>query len=509
VGPRCVDGTLLREMRLSRQECTPEERNVELVAPGCEAELLTAPGAFGTSQVFSPWMNLKSNLTKEHKNHLAASPEESEYFYDEYVDYPYNETLNNLSTDSSKQDSQNSTPKSPHYTPGDTPTIYAAPKNKTRPDIPKEIVNSPSTSGFTFFGVPLPSLNLKNLLGGTGRMDDKKMPINTPIAERKTAIVNKPPRSGARGGLGLPNTPEIQTGGFVPLLPGSGGFKPIPNPHLQLPQPSNVSFDKATPSLIQTSQSTEPYLLKNDGAASMGHPVPTPPATAPPITSVPLVQNKTEDVLEVAKIEEITTKAKIASSMIEIQTAPPDEEKFEDLFDKVVESVPGTTTADLEVAEVPDITTEKMTTFGTEIVTSTPVPSSSAGPKEDAKKAMATPLSALLVPGGQQPEFRPAGRPTITKVQSPHVSGSAPLLSNLELGEVGEPSPHNRESQTRDATSDAPRSDDTSWYFANYNKTNLEPFVGISESASSGCSLASWQTVLNLILVSIFLFKTN
>jgi hypothetical protein len=37
----------------------------------------------------------------------------------------------------------------------------------------------------------------------------------------------------------------------------------------------------------------------------------------------------------------------------------------------------------------------------------------------------------------------------------------------------------------------------------------LEPFVGISESASSGCSLASWQAVLNLILVSIFLFKTN
>lgn len=33
----------------------------------------------------------KANLTN--KNKLALTPQESEYFYDEYVDYPFNESL--------------------------------------------------------------------------------------------------------------------------------------------------------------------------------------------------------------------------------------------------------------------------------------------------------------------------------------------------------------------------------------------------------------------------------
>lgn len=54
MGPKCADGYLLRELELLRRDCSEEERNVELVAPGCESELLSAPGVYGTSQVNKP-----------------------------------------------------------------------------------------------------------------------------------------------------------------------------------------------------------------------------------------------------------------------------------------------------------------------------------------------------------------------------------------------------------------------------------------------------------------------
>ncbi|XP_044267257.1 protein artichoke [Tribolium madens] len=472
MGPRCIDGSLLRELRLSRQECLPEDRNAELVAPGCESELLTAPNTFGTSQVFSPWMNLKSNISKEQKNHLVPSPEESEYFYDEYIDYPYNETQQNLVVENVTQ--------SPHYISGDTPTLYAAPKNKSRPDIPKEVTNSPSTSGFTFFGVPLPALNLKNLIGGgTGRMDDNKMTM-----ERKMAIVNKPPRSGARGGLGLPNLPEIQTGGFVPLLPGEGGFKPIPNPNLQQSQSTNVSFSTAFPIEAPVNSKIDNFTTALPPPTTT---LPPPTTTLPPPTTTSPVMHNVSIVTEqkthtLTKIEKITTNTSVVSSTT-LETPPVHEE--------VVEKI-ASTTPEVKIEEVLDTTTE-LTTELIEILSTA---------KDEVKKSVATPLSALLAPGGQQPEFRPAGRPTITKVPSPHVSGSAPLLSNPSFAEIVQPL-----DETIEKIADVTQSTtDTSWYFANYNKTNLEPFVGVSQSVltSKGRCLkfGFWKIVLTLILAN-------
>lgn len=261
-GPKCSSGIYLRDIHMSRQTCSPEERNVELVAPGCEAELLTAPAVLGTSQVFSPWMKLRnSNNSTDNKNYIAPSPEESEYFYDEYVDYPFNETKNFFVNAEMHQLTSTTTTKSPHYTPGDTPTIYAASKNKSN-EIPKEVSNSPSSSGFTFFGVPLPSINLNKLWGNhnknntSGRVHDGRLSV--PVADRKMAIVNKPPRIGARGGTNLPTNPQIETGGFIPLLPGSGGFQPIPNPVYNRIQ----IVSTVTP----TSHSTKPYLLPETNA---------------------------------------------------------------------------------------------------------------------------------------------------------------------------------------------------------------------------------------------------
>lgn len=38
-GPRCADGSLFRDIRLSRQDCQ-RERYIEPIYPGCEAEMI-------------------------------------------------------------------------------------------------------------------------------------------------------------------------------------------------------------------------------------------------------------------------------------------------------------------------------------------------------------------------------------------------------------------------------------------------------------------------------------
>lgn len=220
-GPRCIDGTPLREVRFSRQECMQNIGEMtNAVAPGCESELLSAPGL----------AQLVANVTKSNyiKNNLAPSPEESEYFYEDYVDYPYNDTKGEsfiepvrlIDKGTKKPNVIKLQNASSHYITGDTPTIYAA-ANKTKKP-PQQISDSPSSSGFTFFGLPLPSFSLNKLWGANGRMNDARQ-FNLPIAERKSAIVNHPPFMK----IDRPSQPEFQTGGFKPLLPGIGGFKPI------------------------------------------------------------------------------------------------------------------------------------------------------------------------------------------------------------------------------------------------------------------------------------------
>ena len=80
MGPRCSDGTLLREIRLSRQECS-EEKLRDITPQNCEiAE--NFPGKI----LLDHYAN---RTTTKH-----PTPEESDYFYDDYIDYnQYNETV--------------------------------------------------------------------------------------------------------------------------------------------------------------------------------------------------------------------------------------------------------------------------------------------------------------------------------------------------------------------------------------------------------------------------------
>lgn len=109
-------------------------------------------------------------------------------------------------------------------------------------------------------------------------------------------------------------------------------------------------------------------------------------------------------------------------------------------------------------------------------------------------------LSALLVPGGQQPQFRlPAGRPTITKV-STSVPASSPVPT--EYLRRTEPSV----SKTHPLpSSDTTTNSSMDWYFQNYNKTNLEPYVGPGKTMLNGKQCRTEISIFPLLMMVILI----
>lgn len=171
--------------------------------------------AFGITETVPLWMNLKDSSTQK-----PSVSQDSDYLY-QYVDY---------------QDSRNETST---LLPGvftiSAPTQivkiihppsqtqkHQVQKNGTSPIKNNSMMPpSPSSSGFTFFGLPLPNLNF-NLWGNSGRK-----------AERKEASMSSSDRPGRGRYRSFPPTePEIHRGGFVPLPRGQSGFVPITDPRL-------------------------------------------------------------------------------------------------------------------------------------------------------------------------------------------------------------------------------------------------------------------------------------
>lgn len=110
-----------------------------------------------------------STITDGKNPAIRPLPEESEYFYEEFVEYEENSSLplnvTQQSTYSSSSTTESSLQTIPpavlsHFIPGDTPTLYAGTKPQTTtPPSPSTFTRQPS-SAFTFFGMPLPSLGM-------------------------------------------------------------------------------------------------------------------------------------------------------------------------------------------------------------------------------------------------------------------------------------------------------------------------------------------------------------
>jgi len=171
-------------------------------------------------------MNLKDPSTQR-----PSVSQDSDYLY-EYLDYRDNMSDTSASTPSPSSASTISVPtqtvKIIHPQKHQTQKNATSP-GKRNPTIPP----SPSSSGFTFFGLPLPNLNF-NLWGHSSRK-----------AERKESG-----RSEHRGRHRFfpPTEPEIHRGGFVPLPRAQSGFVPIPDPRLAYEkQETSRSNDTLTP----------------------------------------------------------------------------------------------------------------------------------------------------------------------------------------------------------------------------------------------------------------------
>jgi len=167
-------------------------------------------------------MNLKDSSTQK-----PSVSQDSDYLY-EYADYQDNMSDTSTSTlppSLSTISVATQTAKIVH--PPQTQK-YQIQRNATSPIKKNPMMPpSPSSSGFTFFGVPLPSLNF-NLWGNSGRK-----------AERKESAPNRPGRGRYRSFP--PTEPEIHRGGFVPLPRGQSGFVPIADPRLMYEKHENAS----------------------------------------------------------------------------------------------------------------------------------------------------------------------------------------------------------------------------------------------------------------------------
>lgn len=222
-GPRCADGSLFRELRLSRQDCQ-RERYVEPVHPACESEMINvatpsvSSSAFGVTETVPLWLNLKDSSTQK-----PSVSQDTDYMY-EYLDNQDNENDTNIFTSPSSVSTQTIS------VPTQTVNIIHPPLQTQKHQIQKNETSSmkknpmmppsPSSSGFTFFGLPLPSMNF-DLWGNSKRKAERKESSMTP---------NRPSRGRYRSFP--PTEPEIHRGGFVPLPRAQSGFVPIADPRL-------------------------------------------------------------------------------------------------------------------------------------------------------------------------------------------------------------------------------------------------------------------------------------
>ncbi|KAG7189218.1 hypothetical protein KM043_008781 [Ampulex compressa] len=589
-GPRCADGSLFKEIRLSRQDCQ-RERQIEPIHPDCETESIAAAVSpvsplsspvFAATEMVPLRMNLKNPSTRK-----PATFPETDYFY-EYLDYqPDNKT------DAANGPTYTSTQAS--VRPVNEPAKMTVPperqkdqgsKNDTVPVKNSQVPPSPSTSGFTFFGVPLPSLNF-NLWGNSGRK-----------AERKEY-------SGGRPGKGRyrvfpPTEPEIHRGGFVPLPRGQGGFVPIIDPRLvyerHLRNETTRNSGRQNASVVQMQEERKRWkngngtvikVEKTGTRTSRPRPVIKEREELSTASNAERVidfrrtafnsgKNSSKISTSTAKSLEISTTTQITLQRVEETSVSTEISKEESLEDNLHENTDAERT-EVEVASKIVWTTPKtiLETFkntplretmennaktttkdshwnpkntehrrvtstttnvnslnestGDTDVTSTARPSyipssatasttnryketfgiSSHSPRETEASA----LSALLIPGGQvpssysSPSLRPLGRPTITKVPSPHHGQTAERNHTAEKQvflatqtSALEKEPNGQETSP-DENAKVIEDSAFNWYFQHYNDSSLEPYVGTVYSGSKKTGACVWVFLIQMYLI--------
>ncbi|XP_014249730.1 protein artichoke-like [Cimex lectularius] len=507
-GPRCSDGSLLKEFRLSREDCA-EPKSFDHTQ-NCE----DSPTLGQTQQLYANnWKDM----------HQKPLPEETDYFYEDYIEYEENVTLpSNFSQQQQKQPQQvvasstdapililtTSTHKPAamsHFIPGDTPTLYAKPgsvENKFQKPSSK-----PGTS-FTFFGMPLPYLNIDSFWGSSRNSDGK---TRFPGAKGRVQQVTSPPKV---------------EDGFRPMLPSTGGFKPIFNPYNRTeedddkqlepvkltPKPSVNSsrWDIKTnnlPTILHKKEATitkvqpektDNRITGNDQIAQLTDNVynqknhtewPAPQSSSMGTTQPIFQYNRLEPELEVTTplLESLPDDIQLVTNHL---VPVPTTTKRPAYFSTKSSSMPPQT-SDIDTEEAPfDVIVQS--TVPTIL---SPVKNLSGG------LGGPSPLSGFLAPGGQLPPVRSHGRPTITKVtMSPSLATSSGAMPVAE--EIQGPVPPRQNFDFHTPSTEKPKQNNSiAWYYKNYNNTDLKPYIGPGMYRPSKSNKTSQLTINVLLLI--------
>ncbi|XP_040168304.1 protein artichoke [Anopheles arabiensis] len=289
-GPRCRDGKMLLDMRLSRTDCQSGARTAPSGHQGDH------PLTNDHGDVFVRALDYDECAGSENYElppgptppfHAGSpSPGDSDYFYDQYVDYPnaLNDTrlangqrFNNTTpfAQDPQQDRRNYTTNFVDFN-NNKFNQFQRPPGGAPPPPPLSPGDQDSGSPFTFFGLPIPSLNIGKMFGGAagrnannrasggsrakGRVQVYKQgePEQSTIyradgGKTESTVTLKAPtdpldkNAGATNENNLfyrpffqtsyrqPPSVDVQQGGFTPMLPGAvGGFTPITDPTLKV-----------------------------------------------------------------------------------------------------------------------------------------------------------------------------------------------------------------------------------------------------------------------------------
>ncbi|XP_021182892.3 protein artichoke [Helicoverpa armigera] len=481
IGPKCADGTYVKGMPFGRNDCSNTARNQveeEHLRTCMTHENEALLPNLATSQVYSTLDKIKDYTTQIKNTYQAnkinrPSPEESEYFYDEYVDYPYNETLiDGINNEVSATANNN-------RTSGGLPTLYAA-MNKNTTDRIKPPPPKQPNSGFTFFGMPLPPIDMGKILNTGRKIDwpDKK---------------NSATHVGIGNKYQLPEPPKFETGGFSPILPTTaGGFMPIPDP-----------THNVTNNIMQVQSAST-----HNKQGAVEHAVAA-VSTKPPVKTV---HNTTTHQKSKSEIHELqayidddnsTHVAYNRTKNVEEQKSDPNNLSKYNLMEsnltitQVTEKESMLITTDTSN----DMSLQAWMESSTLSYSSSTAVTSKPPMKKHIDQPAPTALSAVLVPSTAELHERSHGkRPaTITKVNNPQVE-------HYEHRESYSP---NREPKTRFSenltTGDSKirQIGENDWYYKNYNNSNLEPYI--APGVHKPTSKSNANTYNKFILSSIML----
>lgn len=591
-GPRCRDGSMLRESRISRSECQYDGRNNQVPLTNEHGDIFFRNNDFDECE---------NEALDELQNQLPPSPEESEYFYDTFVDFPFNEThlgITNVSVPISLPPPVTTQKQFPSGLL--TPPQNSINRNATLLNFHNLPQRPPPTSPFTFFGVPLPALSLGNLWGngsgrdvrnraaGTGSRGKGRVQIYRPddpeiqkflqnptgrypdaehrhrldtglnVGEIEGPLLQQPIPQDDNSLFHRPYfqtpfmKPNVEKGGFIPMLPGSGGFTPINDPFSNYTNQTNEDppstyttrntnqnwpddFPDLVPVVTEASsikkyEYTTPQnhiSIQNSDASHDEKSaeysnrldyITRPTATTSSSTTTSTTTTTTTTTTPITRVPTPNYRNRFP----EIMTSSEESIHTTNVYPQIPETIepsrnPSTTPMTVREKPSQPSTTQSQPPPNNVIDYSTdrrpPNYQSDLWENQNSPSS----LSALVAPGAQQNLFRntPPGRSTITKIATPIPPPSSPTAQEYHrvtkhdrYDDFGR---QNIDDETVTMTVieniTPKKKEDMEWYFANYNRTpeRFEPGLNSlkSSATSNGLSFNFRKIILALVTILV------